>query len=74
MFQTILPGETITASVNAAKSYKLDGVESAEISAIQGFRYVVGAVAPSSLKDAIACEDVSSGSMIISPDQSTAAE
>lgn len=74
MFQVIQPGETITASVNAAKTYKLAGVESAQISAIQGFKYVVGEVAPSTLKETTTCSDVTSSKMKIIPDQSTAAE
>lgn len=70
MFQTILPGETVTASVNAAKSYELSGVETAQVSAIQGFKYVTGSVAPTSSKELTFCESVSSTSVAITPDQS----
>lgn len=73
MFQTLAPGESVTASVNAAKTYSLEGVKTAQVTAIQGFKYVTGAVAPSSLKDASFCESVSSNTVAITPDQSTAA-
>ncbi|RAL58381.1 hypothetical protein DID88_006061 [Monilinia fructigena] len=42
-------GETVTASVNAAKTYNLEGLEKVNITAIQGFRYVTGEVAPTLL-------------------------
>lgn len=74
MFQTIQPNETVTASVNAAKSYKLGGIETAQVSAIQGFRYVTGSVAPTTLKETVACGDVTSSTVTITPDQSTAAK
>jgi deuterolysin len=70
MFQTILPGETITTSVNAAKSYKLIGIPTAQVSAIQGFKYVTGSVAPTESKDMEFCETVSTGTVAITPDQS----
>ncbi|KAF8856069.1 zincin [Acephala macrosclerotiorum] len=73
MFQTFLPGETVTASVNAAKTYNLAGIETAEVSAIQGFKYVTGATAPTTIKGLEFCESVSSSSVTITPDQSTAA-
>lgn len=60
--------------MNPAKSYKLDGVSQAKVSAIQGFRYAVGTEAPSSLKDLSACEDVTSGEVEVTPDQATVAE
>lgn len=73
MFQTILPGETITASVNAAKCYRLAGVKTAKVSVIQGFRYVTGAVAPTDLKGAAYCEATSSGTVDMTPDQAKVA-
>jgi hypothetical protein len=73
LFRTLQPGETVTASVNAAKSYKLAGIETAEVTAVQGFKYVTGAVAPASLKDAKFCQSSSSGTVTITPDQSTVA-
>lgn len=73
MFQTILPGETIYASVNAAKTYQLAGVTTAQVTAIQGFKYVTSAVAPSSLKDTAFCESVSSDTLTITPNQDTVA-
>lgn len=73
MFQTIQPGESVTASVNAAKTYKLGGVKSARVTALQGFKYVVGETAPDSLKGLSFCE-ASSASYTITPDQSKADE
>lgn len=73
MFQTLAPGETITSSVNAAKSYKLAGISTAQISAIQGFKYVTGSTPPTALKDMEFCESVSSSSLTITPDQSRVA-
>lgn len=74
MFQTIQPGETVTTSVNAAKSYKLAGVSTAHVTAIQGFRYVTGTAVPTSLKDLSVCESVTSSSVAITPDQSKVVE
>ncbi|CZR66498.1 related to metalloproteinase penicillolysin [Phialocephala subalpina] len=74
MFQTLLPGETVTTSVNAAKTYNLAGIDTAKVSAIQGFKYVTGATAPTTLKDLEFCQSVSSSSVTITPDQSTAAD
>ena len=74
MFQTILPGETITTSVNAAKSYKLAGISTAKATAIQGFRYVTGSTAPTALKDMEVCESISSSTVTIAPDQSKVVE
>lgn len=73
MFQTLQPGETVTASVNAAKAYKLAGIKTAQVSAIQGFKYVTGTTAPTSLKDLAFCESVSSSIVTITPDQSKVA-
>ncbi|KAI1434410.1 Deuterolysin metalloprotease family-domain-containing protein [Xylaria sp. CBS 124048] len=72
MFQTIKPGQTVYASVNAASSYKLLGVRQAVISAVQGFNYVMGTAAPTSLADTEFCQ-ATSNSMTIIPDQSKAA-
>jgi deuterolysin len=74
MFQTIQPGETVTTYVNAAKSYKLAGVSTAHVTAIQGFRYITGTAIPTSLKDLLVCESISSSSVAIVPDQSTVVE
>ncbi|CAJ2511881.1 Uu.00g075060.m01.CDS01 [Anthostomella pinea] len=73
LFQTLQPGETVTASVNAAKTYDLEGVDSAQVTAIQGFRYVVGTEAPTKVSDLTSCDDVMSKEATIVPDQSTAA-
>lgn len=73
-FQAIEAGQTVTVPVNAAKSYKLNGVKSAKVSAIQGFRYATGAEAPSALKDLALCADQTTGSVDVTPDQATAAE
>jgi lipoprotein-anchoring transpeptidase ErfK/SrfK len=69
MFQTIQPGETVTASVNAATTYRLAGVKTAHVSALQGFHFVSGTAAPTSLSETEFCE-VTSNSMSITPDQS----
>lgn len=69
MFQTLQPGESVTASVNAARTYRLSGVKSARITALQGFKYATGTTAPDSLKNLSFCE-ASSGSYTITPDQS----
>jgi deuterolysin len=73
MFQTIQPGETVSTTVNAATTYRLAGVEEAHVSALQGFHYVTGTAAPTSLKETQFCE-ATSNSMKITPDQSTVAE
>jgi deuterolysin len=73
MFQTLKPGETVTTSVNAAKSYKLAGISTAKVTAIQGFKYVTGATAPTALKDMVDCDSVSSSTVTITPDQTVVA-
>ncbi|KZL85878.1 deuterolysin metalloprotease [Colletotrichum incanum] len=73
-FQKIEAGQTVTVSVNAAKSYKLSGVEQAKVTAIQGFRYAAGTDTPSSFKELAVCADVTSGEVEVTPDQSTVAE
>lgn len=72
-FQTIAPGEVVTSSVNVAKTYALGGVETAKVTAIQGFRYVTGTSAPSSLNGLETCDDVTSNTVAITPDQSQVA-
>jgi deuterolysin len=73
MFQTILPGEAVTASVNAAKTFKLGGVDTATVTAIQGFKFVTGTEAPTKLSDTTFCEAVSNA-VAITPDQTVVAE
>ncbi|KAJ0344451.1 hypothetical protein COL154_007845 [Colletotrichum chrysophilum] len=73
-FQKIDAGETITVSVNAAKSYKLEGIDEAKITAIQGFRYATGAEAPADFKSLASCDDVTSGEVAVTPDQAVVAE
>lgn len=73
MFQTLAAGESITASVNAAKTYQLSGIESASISALQGFHYVEGTVAPTAIKGSAFCESSSTGSVAITPIQAVTA-
>ena len=73
MFQTIQPGETVTASVNAAKTYNLEGIATAEVTAIQGFRYVTGSEAPTILSETTLCDDITSNTVTITPDQSKVA-
>jgi deuterolysin len=71
VFQTIQPGETVSASVNAAKTYKLQGVAKAKATAIQGFYYVEGTTAPTAIKDTSYCEVESSSSVDLTPNQDT---
>jgi deuterolysin len=66
--------ETVTTSINAAKTYKLAGIKTAQITAIQGFKYATGTVAPTSLKDLEFCDGVSSKTVAITPDQSKVTE
>ncbi|CAN9242047.1 unnamed protein product [Alternaria alternata] len=73
-FQKITAGETITVPVNAAKSYKLKGVQKAKVSAVQGFRYAKGEEAPAALQDLSSCADQTTGAVEVTPDQSSAAE
>jgi len=74
MFQTLQPGENVTASVNAAKTHRLAGVKEAKITALQGFKYVTGDIAPTSIKDTQFCDAVTSQAKKIIPDQSKVAE
>ncbi|KAI0526392.1 Deuterolysin metalloprotease family-domain-containing protein [Xylaria bambusicola] len=73
MFQTIQPGETVNTEVNTATTYRLAGVAAAKINALQGFHYVTGSTAPTSLKETKYCE-ATSNTMTIIPDQSKVAE
>ena len=72
MFQTIQPGETVSTTVNAATTYRLAGVEKAHVSALQGFHYVTGTTAPTSLKQTQFCQ-ATSNTVTITPDQSKVA-
>ena len=72
MFQTIQAGETITTSVNAAKSYQLAGIDTVVVSAVQTFKYAVGTTAPTALNGLKTCTAVS-GETTIVPDQSLVA-
>jgi hypothetical protein len=73
-FQKIAAGETVTVAVNAAKSYKLEGVKQAKVSAVQGFRYATGEEVPAALKDLSFCADQTTGSVEVTPDQNVVAE
>ncbi|KAF7932399.1 hypothetical protein BELL_0554g00050 [Botrytis elliptica] len=73
MFQTLQPGETVTASLNVAKTYNLEGLETVDVTAIQGFRYVIGERAPSALSQTTLCDAVTSNTVTITPDQSKVA-
>lgn len=61
-------------AVNAAKSYKLKDVKQAKVSAIQGFRYATGDEVPTTLKGLSFCEDQTTSSVEVTPDQSVVAE
>lgn len=73
-FQTIAPGETVNSSVNVANTYSLAGEETVDITAIQGFKYTTGSTAPTSLNDLETCDDVTSNTVTITPDQSKVTE
>lgn len=73
-FQTIAPGETVKSTVNVANTYSLSGVETVDITAVQGFKYVTGSTAPTSIIGLETCDDVSSNTVTITPDQSKLVE
>lgn len=73
-FQTIAPGETVNSSVNVANTYSLAGLETVDVTAIQGFRYVTGSTAPGSLNGLETCDDATSNTVTITPDQSQITE
>ncbi|KAH8697994.1 hypothetical protein BGW36DRAFT_342194 [Talaromyces proteolyticus] len=71
MFHTLQPGETVTTMVNAAVSYKLEGIATVNVTAIQNFQYVVGQLVPTSLHNMSLCTEVTSNTVTMIPDQST---
>ncbi|ETS77898.1 hypothetical protein PFICI_09960 [Pestalotiopsis fici W106-1] len=73
MFQTIQAGETVSATVNTAKTYNLEGVAKAKAQAIQGFHYVTGSTAPKTIAETEFCENVTSDPVDFTVDQTTAA-
>lgn len=73
-FQKIAAGETVTVAVNAAKSYKLDGLKQAKVSAVQSFHYAIGEKVPAALEGLSFCADQTTDSVEVTPDQSTVAE
>lgn len=73
-FQTIAPGETVSSTVNVANTYNLAGLDTVDITAIQGFQYTTGSTAPTTLNGLETCEDVTSNTVTITPDQSKLAE
>ncbi|KAI8941491.1 hypothetical protein NX059_002708 [Plenodomus lindquistii] len=73
-FQKIAAGETVTVAVNAAKSYKLKGVDKAKVAAVQAFRYATGEEAPTTFQDLSLCADQTTDSIEVTPDQSVVAE
>lgn len=73
-FQTIAPGETVNSTVNVANTYNLVGQDTVDITAIQGFKYTTGSTAPDSVSDLETCDDVTSNTVTITPDQSKLVE
>lgn len=73
-FQTIAPGETVNSTVNVANTYNLVGQDTVDITAIQGFKYATGSTAPDSVSGLETCDDVTSNTVTITPDQSKLAE
>lgn len=72
-FQTIAAGETVNSSVDVSQTYALSGLETTDITVIQGFRYSVGTDAPTSLNSLETCDDITSNTVTISPDQAKVA-
>lgn len=72
-FQTIAAGETVNASVDVSQTYALAGVDSADITAIQGFSYITGTTAPTTTKGLESCDDITSNTVSITPDQAKVA-
>lgn len=72
-FQTIAAGETVTASVDVSKTYALAGVDTADITAIQGFQYITGNTVPTTTNGLESCDDVTSNTVTITPDQAKVA-
>lgn len=72
-FQTIAAGETVNVSVDVSQTYALAGKDSVEVTAIQGFKYSTGATVPSTTNGLESCDDVTSNSVTITPDQAKVA-
>lgn len=72
-FQTIAAGETINSSVDVSQTYALSGLETTDITVIQGFKYSTGPNAPTSTNNLEYCDDVTSNTVTIAPDQAKVA-
>lgn len=72
-FQTIAAGETVNSTVDVSQTYALSGVESSEITVLQGFKYITGSTAPTTTNGLESCDDVSSNTVSITPDQAKVA-
>ncbi|KAJ4412440.1 hypothetical protein N0V82_008795 [Gnomoniopsis sp. IMI 355080] len=72
-FQTIAAGETVTTSVDVSQTYALAGEDTVEITAIQGFKFSTGTTAPNTTNGLDSCEDVTSNTVTITPDQAKVA-
>lgn len=72
-FQTIAAGETVNASVDVSQTYALSGKDTVDITAIQGFKYITGTAVPTSTNDLESCDDVTSNTVTITPDQAKVA-
>lgn len=72
-FQTIAAGETVNATVDVSQTYALTGVESTDITVMQGFKYITGTAAPTTTNNLETCDDVTSNTVTISPDQAQVA-
>lgn len=72
-FQTIAAGETVNSTIDVSQTYALAGVETAQITAVQGFQYLVGSTSPTTTNGLQVCDDVTSNTVTISPDQANVA-
>lgn len=72
-FQTIAAGETVTASLDVSQTYALAGEDTVDVTAIQGFKYVVGDAAPTTTNGLESCADVTSNTVTITPNQAKVA-
>lgn len=72
-FQTIAAGATVNSTIDVSQTYALAGVETTEVTAIQGFKYITGTTIPTSTLDLATCDDVTSNTVAITPDQAKVA-
>ncbi|KAH8689145.1 hypothetical protein BGW36DRAFT_421045 [Talaromyces proteolyticus] len=67
MFRTFQPGETVTRPVDVSGIYDLTGILTANVAAVQSFRYIVGDDAPTALAEMLSCPPTISNFRAITP-------